>query len=99
MKNFKNIMRYIGKTSKFIDYPLLVTYVILCLIGLVMVYSASMVAATKGTLTGGAEVSGTYFYTRQLLYVIMSFAIVFFMAFIMNVKVLKQPNVQKWMMI
>ncbi|MCM3318906.1 FtsW/RodA/SpoVE family cell cycle protein [Staphylococcus warneri] len=99
MKNFKNIMRYIGKTSKFIDYPLLVTYVILCLIGLVMVYSASMVVATKGTLTGGAEVSGTYFYTRQLLYVIMSFAIVFFMAFIMNVKVLKQPNVQKWMMI
>ncbi|MDM7465540.1 cell division peptidoglycan polymerase FtsW [Staphylococcus warneri] len=99
MKNFKNIMRYIGKTSKFIDYPLLVTYVILCLIGLVMVYSASMVAATKGTLTGGAEVSGAYFYTRQLLYVIMSFAIVFFMAFIMNVKVLKQPNVQKWMMI
>ncbi|WP_432202352.1 cell division peptidoglycan polymerase FtsW [Staphylococcus warneri] len=99
MKNFKNIMRYIGKTSKFIDYPLLVTYVILCLIGLVMVYSASMVAATKGTLTGGAEVSGTYFYTRQLLYVIMSFAIVFFMAFIMNVKVLKQPNVQKWMII
>ncbi|PTI19988.1 cell division protein FtsW [Staphylococcus warneri] len=99
MKNFKNIMRYIGKTSKFIDYPLLVTYVILCLIGLVMVYSASMVAATKGTLTGGAEVSGTYFYTRQLLYVIMSFAIVFFMAFIMNVKILKQPNVQKWMMI
>ena len=99
MKNFKNIMRYIGKTSKFIDYPLLVTYVILCLTGLVMVYSASMVAATKGTLTGGAEVSGTYFYTRQLLYVIMSFAIVFFMAFIMNVKILKQPNVQKWMMI
>lgn len=99
MKNFKNIIRYIGKTSKFIDYPLLVTYVILCLIGLVMVYSASMVAATKGTLTGGAEVSGTYFYTRQLLYVIMSFAIVFFMAFIMNVKILKQPNVQKWMMI
>lgn len=99
MKNFKNIMRYIGKTSKFIDYPLLVTYVILCLIGLVMVYSASMVAATKGTLTGGTEVSGTYFYTRQLLYVIMSFAIVFFMAFIMNVKILKQPNVQKWMMI
>ena len=44
-------MRYIGKTSKFIDYPLLITYVVLCLIGLVMVYSASMVAA-KGTLTG-----------------------------------------------
>lgn len=99
MNNFKNIMRYIGKTSKFIDYPLLITYVLLCLIGLVMVYSASMVAATKGTLTGGVAVAGTYFYNRQLLYVIMSFAIVFFMAFIMNVKVLKKPNVQKGMMI
>ena len=99
MKNFKNIMRYIGKTSKFIDYPLLITYVVLCLIGLVMVYSASMVAATKGTLTGGVPVSGTYFYNRQLLYVIMSFIIVFFMAFIMNVKILKKPNVQKGMMI
>ena len=67
MKNFKNIMRYIGKTSKFIDYPLLITYVVLCLIGLVMVYSASMVAATKGTLTGGVPVSGTYFY-HELCY-------------------------------
>ncbi|MCL7586902.1 hypothetical protein, partial [Staphylococcus aureus] len=24
MKNFRSILRYIGKTSKFIDYPLLV---------------------------------------------------------------------------
>ena len=42
-----------------------------------MVYSASMVAATKGTLTGGLEVSGTYFYNRQLIYVIMSFIVVY----------------------
>ncbi|MCL7536012.1 hypothetical protein M8409_09170, partial [Staphylococcus aureus] len=27
MKNFRSILRYIGKTSKFIDYPLLVTYI------------------------------------------------------------------------
>ncbi len=52
MKNFRSILRYIGKTSKFIDYPLLVTYIVLSLIGLVMVYSASIVPATKGTLTG-----------------------------------------------
>ena len=61
MSNLKNIFRYIGRTAKFIDYPLLITYVVLCLFGLIMVYSASMVAATKGTLTGGLEVSGTYF--------------------------------------
>ena len=34
--------------------------------GLIMVYSASMVAATKGTLTGGLEVSGTYFIIDNL---------------------------------
>ncbi|EHJ08382.1 cell division peptidoglycan polymerase FtsW [Staphylococcus simiae] len=99
MKNLRGILRYIGKTSKFIDYPLLVTYIVLCLIGLVMVYSASMVPATKGTLTGGVEVAGTYFYNRQLAYVIISFMIVFFMAFLMNVKLLSNVNVQKWMML
>ena len=99
MNNLKNIFRYIGRTSKFIDYPLLISYVILCFIGLVMVYSASMVAATKGTLTGGVEVSGTYFYNRQLIYVIMSFIIVFFISFMMNIKVFKQSKVQQWIMI
>ena len=63
-----------------------------------MVYSASMVAATKGTLTGGVEVSGTYFYNRQLIYVIMSFIIVF-ISFMMNIKVFKQSKVQQWIMI
>ncbi|MDN6570926.1 MAG: FtsW/RodA/SpoVE family cell cycle protein, partial [Staphylococcus equorum] len=70
----------------------------LCLIGLVMVYSASMVAATKGSLTGGVPVTGTYFYTRQLMYVIMSLILVFFMAFFMNVKFLESIRFQKWMM-
>ncbi|PTK93697.1 cell division protein FtsW, partial [Staphylococcus haemolyticus] len=99
MSNLKNIFRYIGRTAKFIDYPLLITYVVLCLFGLIMVYSASMVAATKGTLTGGLEVSGTYFYNRQLIYVIMSFIVVFFIAFMLNIKILQQPNIQKWIMI
>lgn len=99
MKNFKGILRYIGKTSKFIDYPLLVTYILLCFIGLVMVYSASMVQATRGTLTGGVDVPGTYFYSRQLIYVIMSFVIVFIMAFMMNPKLLSNIRVQKGMIL
>ncbi len=63
-----------------------------------MVYSASMVAATRGTLTGGRPVAGTYFYTRQIIYVLMGFSIVFFMAYIMDVKILKKRNVQLGMM-
>lgn len=99
MNNIKRFFRYISKNAKYIDYPLVVTYLLLCLIGLVMVYSASMVAATKGSLTGGISVPGTYFYTRQLMYVIMSLVIVFFMAFFMNVKLLETIRFQKWMMI
>ena len=70
-------MRYIGKTSKFIDYPLLITYVVLCLIGLVMVYSASMVAATKGTLTGEYQFQVHTFTIDNFYTLIMSFIIVF----------------------
>ncbi|MDN6850421.1 MAG: FtsW/RodA/SpoVE family cell cycle protein [Staphylococcus equorum] len=98
MNNIKQFFRYIGRNAKFIDYPLVITYILLCLIGLVMVYSASMVAATKGSLTGGVPVTGTYFYTRQLMYVIMSLILVFFMAFFMNVKFLETIRFQKWMM-
>ncbi|MGO2108086.1 MAG: cell division peptidoglycan polymerase FtsW [Staphylococcus equorum] len=98
MNNIKQFFRYIGRNAKFIDYPLVITYILLCLIGLVMVYSASMVAATKGSLTGGVPVTGTYFYIRQLMYVIMSLILVFFMAFFMNVKFLESIRFQKWMM-
>lgn len=63
-----------------------------------MVYSASMVPATRGTLTGGVPVSGTYFYMRQLVYVIVGFTIVFFMAYIMDVRIIKNRNVQLGMM-
>lgn len=98
MNNIKHLLRYILRSSKYIDFPLLITYLALCFIGLTMVYSASMVAATRGTLTGGVPVSGTYFYTRQLIYVIVGFLIVFFIAYLLNVKVLKKPKFQVGMM-
>lgn len=98
MNNIKHLLRYILRSSKYIDFPLLITYLTLCFIGLTMVYSASMVAATRGTLTGGVPVSGTYFYTRQLIYVIVGFLIVFFIAYLLNVKVLKKPKFQVGMM-
>lgn len=98
MNNIKQLLRYILRSSKYIDFPLLITYLALCFIGLTMVYSASMVAATRGTLTGGVPVSGTYFYTRQLIYVIVGFLIVFFIAYLLNVKVLKKPKFQVGMM-
>lgn len=62
MKNFRSILWYIGKILKFIDYLLLVIYIVLSLIGLVMVYSVSMVLVIKGILIGGIDVLGMYFY-------------------------------------
>ncbi|MCJ0911503.1 FtsW/RodA/SpoVE family cell cycle protein [Mammaliicoccus sciuri] len=95
MEYIKRFFQYIKNYSKYIDFTLLITYIILSFIGLVMVYSASMVAATKGTLTGGIPVSGTYFFVRQLLYCIVGFFIVFFMSYFMHINVLKNKRVQQ----
>lgn len=95
MDYLKRFFDYIKNYSKYIDFSLLITYIILSLIGLVMVYSASMVAASKGTLTGGIPVSGTYFFIRQLLYCIVGFGIVFFMSYFMHINILKNKRIQQ----
>src|SRR5699024_10680778 len=80
-----------------IIFMLLFVYIIFCFIGLVMVYSASMVAATKGSLTGGVPVAGNYFFIRQLMYCIVGFGIVFFMSYFMHINILKNKRVQQIM--
>lgn len=75
MNNMKRLFRYILRSSKYIDFPLLITYLALCFIGLTMVYSASMVAATRGTLTGGIPVAVHIFirdnsYTSSLVFLL-----------------------------
>lgn len=60
-KNVKNIF-------KNFDYPLFVTYTLLCLFGLVMIYSASMVWAVEKL--GQAP---NYFFVRQLINLIIAF--------------------------
>lgn len=97
MDYIKRFFRYIKNYSKYIDFTLLIAYIILCFIGLVMVYSASMVAATKGSLTGGVPVAGNYFFIRQLIYCIVGFGIVFFMSYFMHINILKNKRVQQIM--
>lgn len=97
MDYIKRFFRYIKNYSKYIDFTLLIAYIILCFIGLVMVYSASMVAATKGSLTGGVPVAGNYFFIRQLMYCIVGFGVVFFMSYFMHINILKNKRVQQIM--
>ncbi|WP_414053999.1 FtsW/RodA/SpoVE family cell cycle protein [Macrococcus equi] len=99
MKHIRNFIAYIKEYTKYVDFPLLLSYVALVLIGLVMIYSASMVAATRGTLTGGRPVNASYFYIRQLVTIILSFGIVFFMAYFMSIKIIKNKRVQQFSII
>ncbi|WP_414044518.1 FtsW/RodA/SpoVE family cell cycle protein [Macrococcus equi] len=99
MKHIRNFITYIKEYTKYVDFPLLLSYVALVLIGLVMIYSASMVAATRGTLTGGRPESASYFYIRQLVTIILSFGIVFFMAYFMSIKIIKNKRVQQFSII
>ncbi|WP_335870471.1 putative lipid II flippase FtsW [Bacillus sp. 2205SS5-2] len=58
---FKKIMRSY-------DYSLVIVYALLCIFGVVMVYSASMVTAVTKY-----ELPSSFFYQRQLLFVIVGF--------------------------
>ncbi|MCU7557609.1 FtsW/RodA/SpoVE family cell cycle protein [Macrococcus capreoli] len=96
MTQFRKFIDYIKAYTKYVDFPLLLSYVALVLIGLVMIYSASMVAATRGTLTGGRPVAASYFYIRQLFTIIVSFGLVFFMAYFMSIQIIKNKRVQQF---
>lgn len=52
---------YFKRMIRNFDYPLFITYAVLCLFGLVMIYSASMVVAVNRY-----DYSSDYFYNKQL---------------------------------
>lgn len=54
------------------DYPLFVTYTLLCLFGLVMIYSASMVWAVEKL-----HAAPNYYFVRQLINLLIAFAAFF----------------------
>lgn len=59
------------------DYPLFVTYTLLCLFGLVMIYSASMVWAVKRW-----DYSADFYYNKQVLNLILAFVAFFVVSII-----------------
>ncbi|ULG75014.1 FtsW/RodA/SpoVE family cell cycle protein [Macrococcus brunensis] len=95
MNQLRRFSKYIKDYSKYVDFSLLITYIVLCTIGLVMIYSASMVGGPRGMLSGAGAVSSTYFYKRQLFAIILSFGIVFFMTYFMHINIIKNKRVQQ----
>ena len=64
----KNILRMIKQRLKGLDYGMLISFIILGVLGVIMIYSASMVSASKGALTGGVSIESNYFMKRQFIF-------------------------------
>lgn len=84
------------KTSlKYLDVGIICCFIILSIIGIVMVYSASMVSASKGALTGGVPIEANFFMKRQFIFAIFGFVLIIFISVYFNINALKKSNSQK----
>jgi cell division protein FtsW len=84
------------KTSlKYLDVGIISCFIILSIIGIVMVYSASMVSASKGALTGGVPIEANFFMKRQFIFAVFGFVLIIFISVYFNINALKKSNSQK----
>lgn len=84
---------------KHLDLGILFIFVILSAIGVIMIYSASMVSASKGALTGGVPIEANFFMKRQYLFSVLGFILMLFISMYFNINALKSISVQKFMVI
>jgi Bacterial cell division membrane protein len=94
MKSIKRLFNILRESSKNIDFTIIITYIILSLTGLVMIYSASMVMAMQGDYS-----DPKFYYFSQLKYTVIGFLLVFVMAYLMPAKLLKDKRLQLFMII
>ncbi|MBM2659260.1 FtsW/RodA/SpoVE family cell cycle protein [Staphylococcus pseudoxylosus] len=95
----KRFLTYIRKHIKELDYILIISFLLLGILGVIMVYSASMVPASKGSLTGGVPIESNHFMKRQFLFVVIGFLVIIFIGAFININVLKKSNIQKLIII
>ena len=84
---------------KHLGVGLIMCYVVLGVIGVIMVYSASMVSASKGSLTNGVPVAANYFMKRQFLFFIMGFLVILFISMFININAIKNVEIQKFIVL
>lgn len=88
----KRFLTYIRKHIKELDYILIISFLLLGILGVIMVYSASMVPASKGSLTGGVPIESNHFMKRQFLFVVIGFLVIIFIGAFININVLKKAT-------
>ncbi|WP_426451072.1 FtsW/RodA/SpoVE family cell cycle protein [Staphylococcus xylosus] len=94
-----NILRSFKKRLKHLDIGIIISFIILSVIGVVMVYSASMVPASKGSLTNGTPIEANYFMKKQFIFFILSVCIILFISMYFNIKMLRNANTQKFLIV
>ncbi|MEB5783361.1 FtsW/RodA/SpoVE family cell cycle protein [Staphylococcus pseudoxylosus] len=94
-----NILRDFKKRLKHLDIGIIISFIILSVIGVIMVYSASMVPASKGSLTNGTPIEANYFMKRQFIFFILSVCIILFISMYFNIKMLRNTSTQKFLIV
>ncbi|MGW7977544.1 FtsW/RodA/SpoVE family cell cycle protein [Staphylococcus xylosus] len=94
-----NILRSFKKRLKHLDIGIIISFIILSVIGVIMVYSASMVPASKGSLTNGTPIEANYFMKRQFIFFILSVCIILFISMYFNIKILRNVSTQKFLIV
>jgi len=89
----KHLLKQLNESKKGVDISLIICFIILGVIGVIMVYSASMVPAAKGALTGGQAISSDYFMKKQFTFLVLGILIIVISLFI-NINILKHTKVQ-----
>ncbi|MBM2658246.1 FtsW/RodA/SpoVE family cell cycle protein [Staphylococcus pseudoxylosus] len=94
-----NILKGFKKRLKHLDIGIIISFIILSVIGVIMVYSASMVPASKGSLTNGTPIEANYFMKRQFIFFILSVCIILFISMYFNIKMLRNTSTQKFLIV
>ncbi|MEC5299757.1 FtsW/RodA/SpoVE family cell cycle protein [Staphylococcus shinii] len=92
-------MKRFQKRLKRLDLGIIISFIILSIIGVIMVYSASMVPASKGSLTNGTPIEANYFMKRQFIFFILSVCIILFISMYFNIKMLRNASTQKFLIV
>ncbi|WP_239724732.1 MULTISPECIES: FtsW/RodA/SpoVE family cell cycle protein [unclassified Mammaliicoccus] len=92
---FKNY----NKINKNVDKSILFCYLILGIIGIIFIYSASMVPARMGSLTNGNIINSNHFMVRQSIFIFVGTLIVLFIAYFVDIDALKAKAFQQFIII
>ncbi|WP_218729761.1 FtsW/RodA/SpoVE family cell cycle protein [Mammaliicoccus lentus] len=92
---FKNY----NKINKNVDKSILFCYLILGIIGIIFIYSASMVPARMGSLTNGNIINSNHFMVRQSIFLFVGTLIVLFIAYFVDIDALKAKAFQQFIII